>query len=369
MQLAIDRARALWPEADIEAVAPLRLRLTQGERIIDITLERFYEGIAGGEIEPAAVDGFLKRTRAAQPAEHGPHALGRLRPLLTSEDEAADASLMRYPLADGLAIVLVDDEGESVSYLGPDELEMMRLAPDDALKRAVDNLAAEDASVPAGVQIDYEQGGLITIEPQDFYTAARLLVPSVQKALREAGDGALLVGAPARDVVVALRDAPGNQERLAKIVGELYDSRQSTLSRRVYRLDAAGLRAIDAPPPPPGPRFRRVVKGEEKIFDVPTGAELHLLAEKGGLQRSDEIQLPDGRWVRAEHIDALEARIKLAGRRAIGWLLARVATLALLWVAMPAAWPMWAKGILGVAAFALVRPVAEAALPALRRPA
>ncbi len=248
--LALERAQTLWPHAEVEAVAQLHLRMvpTENAEPIDIPLDNFYATAAAGEVEAAAIDSFLRRMLDMRSAEGGPASLARLRPLIIeAAPNRSDEGFVRYPFAADLEIVLVTDEGDSVSFLGGGDLERMGVVPEDALRRAMENLASDAAAAHAGVQTDYKRGGLITIEPDDFYAAARLLLPSVQNALREAGGGTVLVGMPARDTVVALRESPEAEDQLRRLIAEVYEGGQSPLSPRLYRLSAAGLEAVLEP--------------------------------------------------------------------------------------------------------------------------
>lgn len=131
-------------------------------------------------------------------------AAARLLPRVVAPDLAGDATaaLFQRALAHDVRVALVlAYEGRS-RFVRARELEAWRLSSDDALRRALENLALRSAAARFG-RVETADGPMIVARTGDGLDSARLLLPTLHDVLEPELGSPFLAAIPHRDVLYA----------------------------------------------------------------------------------------------------------------------------------------------------------------------
>ncbi len=227
---------AVWLDGGIELdLAPI-LRATEGEPdgAAERAVDKLVSMLPGG---PGA--------RAMDWEEVAPRLLPRLvapgfAARLGAEGRGALAARAR--LGGALEVTLVLRYEDRSRYVRDDELDAWGQPFEAALARAVVGLAARSERARFA-RVDTTSGPLVVARTGDGLDGARLLLPTLHEVLSAELGPTVWVGAPHRDALWACADEPGLRESLGLRVRE--DARRAphAVTERLFRLDAAGLRA------------------------------------------------------------------------------------------------------------------------------
>jgi hypothetical protein len=178
-------------------------------------MENFVRKLVGAAIEKRRLDSDLT---------------SRIFPTLKPVTEA-DKRLSRLPVSDDLVLVFALDMLRSMSFVTRVQARAWGLSPHELRRVAFDNLAQRNF----GMQLDPVRN-TISVNENDGYDAARVLLPGFARRARKLLGAAVHVALPHRDLLMVLDAERADAAGIEAEVETLYRSKAYPLSPRVFRL-------------------------------------------------------------------------------------------------------------------------------------
>jgi hypothetical protein len=157
----------------------------------------------------------------------------------------ADQPVVAEPLVDDLWMLGVRDQPTTIEMLGPNDLDALKLSPDQALALGKHNLEGAARRVIADA-VEGSAVGVRAFRGTD-YTASLIVFPELWEPLAEKFDGQLLVAAPASDAVLfADGRRPTSRAEMLLAVAQTAARAKRPISPAVFEWTPTGWNKIDA---------------------------------------------------------------------------------------------------------------------------
>jgi hypothetical protein len=230
------------PDASVETVGPLHLRLKQNGEVWETHLFTIHSYCLRN---PKACEASVMLHVQQLAEAHKPGVVrveaSALRVVVRQSKyvEQAEAVLrgrgepIVEPLVGDLWTIAVLDMPTAVQVLKPKDLETLHLSADEALARAKENTKAAIARrVPGKASASSN----ISVLPGDTYQASLLAFPEIWAPLAATYDNRLIVSVPGTHMVLFTKnDASDSVSALAAIAEASMQSEERPLSASVYR--------------------------------------------------------------------------------------------------------------------------------------
>ena len=158
----------------------------------------------------------------------------------------AVADVVRRPFAPGVVIAYAIDHGRVVSFATGSDLERWKVD----LKRVHDTAVGhlDDLSEEVEIEVNFVRGGgaFTTIETNDSYDAARLVLPRFRARLLAALNVPVFIGIPNRDFLVAWSANSAQFTNHVASVVENFREQPYPITDIVFRIDHSGVRPATA---------------------------------------------------------------------------------------------------------------------------
>lgn len=176
-------------------------------------------------------------------------AAERLRPQLVNPTlhDSIEESIV-FPFSDDLYAAVVIDAPTGYAYLHNDVAKRWDMSPIDLMEKARDNLQLASS----GIQLMQVPGdeGMIALQTNDGYDAARILLPELRTALQQAmkldESEAVWVGIPNRDFLIAWSPRCSEEffQRMQQLIEEDHDRQHHPLSKYPFAVTAESIRPV-----------------------------------------------------------------------------------------------------------------------------
>lgn len=248
------------PGVDVIDVDDLLLDLHVRGRRVQADIATFYAAYRSAPDQQPLILQELVQSLGAVPVEPpepdsiDPQTLlGRVMPMvkplaLLNEVYERKLPMLAYrPLAGDLLLAYVIDQGDSVGYLNERHLRTWNVTEAELHQRALANLRAKAWTPYPGV-LGAGKGALMIFNSRDGYDAARIVLPEMFAEFQARLPGALVIGVPNRDFLIAFSDA--NRRVFAQIAAQVATDAQTqaqALTAQLFTFEDGQLVVYDAP--------------------------------------------------------------------------------------------------------------------------
>lgn len=199
------------------------------------------EGQAAVDFAVKTIETLLKESRDLPKSRTWAEVKARILPTVSPSEYQKMAQCQ--PMGLRVARCFVVDNENTRAFVTPKDIEAWGIKLPELQATAMNNLQKISPTSQLRLNMDGDQVNLVISSQHDSYDSARILLPEVQRFIRQVLHGDALVAIPNRDFLIAWRMDNPHKRILAERVVQDYQQQPHPLTYELFVVDDKGLRS------------------------------------------------------------------------------------------------------------------------------